>query len=68
MGLFGNFWVGTMQNNIAPDGTSIDIKENSGAIYSIDKNFIGYDNRFYWYRRLEQHYYNFSFGKKKGFF
>ncbi len=34
---------------------------------SIDKNFIGYDNRFYWYRRLEQHYYNFSFGKKNYF-
>ena len=52
----GNFWVGTMQNNIAPDGTSIDIKENSGAIYSIDKNFnltkhednIGVSNTFAW--------------------
>ena len=31
---------------------------------SLDKNFIGLSNKFYWFRRLEQHNYNFSFGKK----
>ena len=31
---------------------------------SIDKNFIGYDNRFYWYRRLEHIIIIFHLGKK----
>lgn len=32
----GRFWLGTMQNNIAPDGSSIDIVGNSGALFRID--------------------------------
>ena len=52
----GNFWVGTMQNNIAPDGSDIEITKNSGSIYSIDKdlkvtnhvNDIGISNTFAW--------------------
>ena len=52
----GNFWVGTMQNNIANDGSNIQLTENSGSIYSIDKNFkvkkhvsdIGVSNTFVW--------------------
>ncbi len=31
---------------------------------SVDKDFKGLKNKFYWFRRLEQHNYNFSFGKK----
>ena len=34
---------------------------------SVDKNYVGYDNRLYWHRRLEQHRYNF-FIKKKNYF
>ena len=34
---------------------------------SVDKNYVGYDNRLYWHRRLEQHRYNF-FIKKKSYF
>ena len=52
----GNFWIGTMQNNIAADGGNIDIKQNSGSLYSIDKDFnvqthetdIGIANTFAW--------------------
>ena len=52
----GNFWIGTMQNNMAPDGSAIDIIKNSGSIYSIDKDFniythesnIGISNTFSW--------------------
>jgi len=52
----GNFWVGTMQNNISPDGSDIEITKNSGSIYSIDKDFnvtnhvnnIGVSNTFAW--------------------
>ena len=34
---------------------------------SVDKDYIGYSNKLYWYRRLEQHKYN-SFIKKKKYF
>ena len=52
----GNFWIGTMQNNIAPDGSAIDITKNSGSLYCIDKDFkiknhesnIGISNTFTW--------------------
>lgn len=32
----GRYWLGTMQNNIAPDGTGMAIVSNSGALYRID--------------------------------
>lgn len=32
---------------------------------SVDKNFIGFGNKFYWLRRLEQHRYNFLIKKKE---
>lgn len=32
----GRFWYGTMQNNIAEDGSEIPITEESGALYRID--------------------------------
>jgi sugar lactone lactonase YvrE len=31
----GSFWVGTMQNNLNPDGSPKDMTRNSGAIYRI---------------------------------
>ncbi|MDN3697500.1 SMP-30/gluconolactonase/LRE family protein [Vibrio cortegadensis] len=31
----GHLWVGTMQNNVAPDGSGMDITENSGALYIV---------------------------------
>ena len=34
----GRYWFGTMQNNIAPDGSNIEIIENSGSIYCLDKD------------------------------
>ena len=34
---------------------------------SVDKDYNGYNNKFYWFRRLEQHKYN-SFIKKKKYF
>jgi glycosyltransferase involved in cell wall biosynthesis len=34
---------------------------------SVDKDYIGYNNKFYWHRRLEQHKYNFFIKKKKYF-
>ena len=36
-------------------------------VQSVDKDYIGYRNSFYWHRRLEQHKYNF-FIKKKNYF
>ncbi len=32
----GAFWVGTMQNNINPDGSPSDITEDSGRLYRVD--------------------------------
>jgi sugar lactone lactonase YvrE len=32
----GRFWFGTMQNNIAPDGSGIDIVGTSGTLYRLD--------------------------------
>jgi sugar lactone lactonase YvrE len=32
----GAFWVGTMQNNLNPDGSPKDITGNSGAVYRVD--------------------------------
>jgi L-arabinonolactonase len=34
----GRYWFGTMQNNIGPGGSNIEIIENSGSIYCLDKN------------------------------
>ena len=31
----GRFWFGTMQQNIAPDGSDMDITQNSGALYRV---------------------------------
>ena len=31
----GAFWVGTMQNNLNPDGSPKEISRNSGAIYRV---------------------------------
>lgn len=31
----GAFWVGTMQNNIAPDGSPMDITDNTGKLYRV---------------------------------
>ena len=61
----GNFWVGTMQNNIAPDGSNIDITQNSGSVYCIDKNFIitnhlnniGVSNTFVWSPKNDKFYF-----------
>lgn len=38
----GRLWLGTMQNNIAPDGSGTDITESSGALYCIlpDKTVV----------------------------
>ncbi len=32
----GRFWVGTMQNNIAPDGTALRVISSSGTLWRID--------------------------------
>jgi len=32
----GRFWIGTMQNNISPEATDIEIKENSGNLYCVN--------------------------------
>lgn len=32
----GSFWIGTMANNIGPDGDPTPIKESSGSLYRID--------------------------------
>jgi sugar lactone lactonase YvrE len=34
----GAFWVGTMQNNLDPDGAPSDMTRDSGAIYRVDPN------------------------------
>ncbi len=62
----GNFWVGTMQNNIAPDGSDIEINKNSGTLYSIDKNFnittheenIGISNTLVWSPNNKKFYFS----------
>lgn len=33
----GSYWVGTMQDNLADDGTPLPITESTGAIYRIDR-------------------------------
>ena len=42
----GNFWIGTMQNNIADDGSDIEITKNSGSLYCIDEdlNITNHEN------------------------
>ena len=35
--LQGNLWVGTMQNNVAPDGSDIKIVSNTGSLYRVDE-------------------------------
>jgi L-arabinonolactonase len=32
----GRFWFGTMQNNIAPDGSDYDLMHNSGTLFRLD--------------------------------
>ncbi len=32
----GRFWFGTMQNNISPSGTDIDLVQSSGSLYRLD--------------------------------
>jgi sugar lactone lactonase YvrE len=34
----GAFWVGTMQNNLHPDGSPKDITRDSGAVYRVDRD------------------------------
>ena len=31
----GSFWVGTMQNNVSPDGSPVDIADDAGRLYRI---------------------------------
>jgi len=62
----GNFWVGTMQNNIADDGSDINITKNSGSLFSIDKDFnvicheseIGISNTFAWSPNNDKFYFS----------
>ena len=35
----GRFWFGTMQNNIAPNGTGIDLAEGAGTLFRLDPDF-----------------------------
>ena len=52
----GRFWIGTMQNNISPEATDIDITENSGSLYCIKEDLtftkhegnIGVSNTLAW--------------------
>lgn len=52
----GRFWFGTMQNNIAPDGSPIPLEESSGSLYRVDPDLsvrrmdtgIGIANTFAW--------------------
>ena len=52
----GRFWIGTMQNNISPESTDIDITENSGGLYCVNEDLtftkhesnIGVSNTFAW--------------------
>jgi sugar lactone lactonase YvrE len=32
----GRFWFGTMRNNIAPDGTYLDVPESTGVLYKVE--------------------------------
>jgi sugar lactone lactonase YvrE len=32
----GRFWFGTMQNNMAPDGSALEIRASSGALYRVE--------------------------------
>jgi sugar lactone lactonase YvrE len=34
----GSLWVGTMRNNVGPDGEDIDVEFNQGVLYRIDPN------------------------------
>ena len=62
----GNFWIGTMQNNIADDGSDIEITKNSGSLYCIDKNLnitnhendIGISNTFAWSPQNDKFYFS----------
>ncbi len=36
----GRFWFGTMQQNIAADGTDLDITQNSGALYRVGQDGV----------------------------
>ena len=62
----GNFWFGTMQNNIAEDGSDINITKNSGSLYSIDKNLkvtihendISISNTFAWSPQNDKFYFS----------
>ena len=52
----GRFWIGTMQNNITPEATDIEIKENSGNLYCVNHDLsfkklesnIGVSNTLAW--------------------
>ena len=52
----GRFWIGTMQNNISAEANDIEITENSGNLYCIDKDLtfkkyesnIGVSNTLAW--------------------
>jgi sugar lactone lactonase YvrE len=34
----GRFWFGTMQNNMAPDGSALEIRLSSGALYRVNQD------------------------------
>jgi len=38
--VMGRFWFGTMQQNIAVDGTELDITQNSGALYRVGQDGV----------------------------
>tara|TARA_B110000438_G_scaffold145209_1_gene139783 strand:- start:1706 stop:2602 length:897 start_codon:yes stop_codon:yes gene_type:complete len=52
----GRFWIGTMQNNISPEATDMDIIENSGNLYCVNEDLtfskheseIGISNTLAW--------------------
>lgn len=52
----GRFWIGTMQNNITPQATDIDIVEKSGSLYCVNEDLtftkhesnIGVSNTLAW--------------------
>lgn len=53
----GAFWVGTMQNNIAPDGSPVDITSHTGQLYrcladgaveTVSSDLFGITNTFVW--------------------
>ena len=62
----GNFWFGTMQNNIAADGSDTGVNENTGSLYCIDKNFnittheteVGISNTFAWSPNNDKFYFS----------